>query len=57
MDEVRRNEARELAKTHPDLLKRTRYIWLKNPENLTDKQRSRLGYLDRRQLEIPPGDN
>jgi transposase len=46
VDEVRREEARELKKTNPELLKRTRYIWLKNPENLTDKQRARLGYLE-----------
>lgn len=46
VDEVRREEARELKKTNPELLKRTRYIWLKNVENLTDTQRSRLGYLE-----------
>jgi len=46
VDDVRREEARELKKTNPELLKRTRYIWLKNPENLTDKQRARLGYLE-----------
>ena len=45
VDQVRRDEARELRKTNPELLKRTRYIWLKNPENLTDKQRARLGHL------------
>lgn len=46
VDEVRRDEARELKKTNPELLKRTRFIWLKNPENLTDKQRARLGHLE-----------
>jgi transposase len=46
VDEVRREEAHELKKTNPELLKRTRYIWLKNPENLTEKQRARLGYLE-----------
>ena len=46
VDQVRREEARELRITNPELLKRTRYIWLKNPENLTDKQRARLGYLE-----------
>lgn len=50
VDEVRREEARELKKTNPELLKRTRYIWLKNPENLTDKQRSRLGHLEKLNL-------
>jgi len=50
VDEIRRDEARELKKTNPELLKRTRYIWLKNPENLTDKQRSRLGHLEKLNL-------
>ncbi len=43
VDEVRREEARRLAgEGKGDLLKKTRYIWLKNPENLTAKQRLRL---------------
>lgn len=50
VDQVRREEARELKKTNPELLKRTRYLWLKNPENLTDKQRSRLGHLEKLNL-------
>lgn len=50
VDTVRKQEACELKKTNPDLLKRTRYIWLKNPENLTDKQRARLGYLEKLNL-------
>jgi transposase len=50
VDEVRREEARELRKTHPQLLKRTRYLWLKNPENLTDGQRARLSELTRLNL-------
>lgn len=45
VDQVRREEAAELKKTNPELLKRTRYLWLKNPENLTDKQRARLTNL------------
>jgi len=47
---VRRDEARELKKTNPELLKRTRYSWLKNPENLTDKQHSRLAHLEQLNL-------
>jgi transposase len=39
LDEVRREE----AKTHKALLKNTRYLWLKRPENLTVKQ---LDWLD-----------
>lgn len=50
VDEVRRGEARELKKTNPELLKRTRYLWLKNPERLTDKQRARLGHLEKLNL-------
>jgi transposase len=52
VDEVRKEEARELKKDNPELLKKTRYIWLKNPENLTDNQRSRLGYLEKLNLKV-----
>jgi transposase len=52
VDEVRRREAAALKKTNPGLLKRTRYLWLKNPENLTAKQRARLGYLEKLNLRI-----
>jgi len=37
VDEVRRQEQKE----RPEL-KKTRYLWLKNPENLTQKQKARL---------------
>ena len=50
VDEVRRTEAAALKKTNPELLKRTRYLWLKNPENLTPKQRARRGYLEKLNL-------
>jgi transposase len=50
VDQVRREEAAELKKTNPGLLKRTRYLWLKNPENLTDQQKARLGYLEKLNL-------
>ena len=50
VDEVRREEARELKKTNPELLQRSRYIWLKNPENLSGKQRVRLGHLEKLNL-------
>jgi transposase len=50
VDEVRREESRVLKKGNPELLKRTRYLWLKNPENLTDKQRARLGHLEKLNL-------
>ena len=40
VDQVRRQE-----QAHNASLKRTRYIWLKNPENLTEKQMKELGSL------------
>ncbi|HLO65524.1 MAG TPA: transposase [Holophaga sp.] len=40
VDQVRRIEAKE----HPEL-KRTRYCWLKNPSNLSRRQRERLDDL------------
>lgn len=50
IDAVRAEEARELKKKNPELLKRTRYLFLKNPERLTDKQRARLGHLEKLNL-------
>ena len=41
VDEVRRAERHQ----HGDLLKRSRYLWLRRPENLTDRQRERLDEL------------
>lgn len=52
IDEVRKQEARELKGKDPGLLKGTRYIWLKNPENLTVKQRVRLSSLVKLNLKI-----
>ena len=40
IDKVRREE-----QSHNVLLKRTRYVWLKNPENLTIKQNETFGSL------------
>ena len=45
VDEVRRLEAKEEF-----LLKETRYIWLKNPENLTRKQRLKLNSVKEQDL-------
>ena len=52
MDNVRKQEAHELSKTNPDLLKRSRYVFLKNPQNLTNKQRERLSQLEKLNLKI-----
>ena len=49
---IPQEEARVLKKDNPELLKKTRYIWLKNPENLTDKQRARLGDLEKLNLKV-----
>jgi len=46
VDEVRRAERAE----HADLLKRSRYLWLRNPRNLTARQRDRLDWLLRQPL-------
>ena len=40
VDEVRRQEAKTT-----DVLKKTRFLWLKNPTNLTNKQRRRMDSL------------
>jgi transposase len=41
VDQVRRAERAE----HGELLKRSRYLWLRNPTRLTDRQRDRLDEL------------
>lgn len=45
VDRVRRVEARALMAKEPDLLKGTRYLWLKKPWNLTPHQKQRLSHL------------
>lgn len=45
VDKVRREEQKELPE-----LKKSRYIWLKNPENLKSDQRDRLEYLSQLNL-------
>ena len=50
VDKVRKEEAHQLRKKNPELLKRSRYLWLTNVENLSDKQRSRLGHLEKLNL-------
>ena len=52
VDEIRREEARELKEKEPDLLKGTRYLWLKNPWNLTCKQKVKLSTLEKLNLKI-----
>ena len=52
VDQVRRDEVREKGEAYKQLVARTRYVWLKNPWNLTDKQATRLSQLERLNLKI-----
>ena len=52
VDQVRRDEITEKGKQHKELIKNSRYIWLKNPWNLTNRQQSRLGNLEKLNLKI-----
>jgi transposase len=52
VDQVRRNEITEKGKEHKQLLKHTRYIWLKNPWNLTEYQKAKFGSLEKLNLKI-----
>jgi transposase len=52
VDQVRRDEIREKGKEHKELVKRTRYLWLKNPWNLKDSQKARLSSLEKLNLKI-----
>jgi hypothetical protein len=45
VDNTRKREMRSKNAAKTKDLKKTRYIWLKNPDNLTDRQRERLGQL------------
>jgi len=50
VDRVRKAEARAGDEEQAQRLKFTRWIWRKNPENLTDKERARLATLDTQSL-------
>jgi transposase len=52
VDQVRRDEVRDKGAEHKTLIVKTRYIWLKNPWNLTEKQTLRLGELEHLNLKI-----
>ncbi len=52
VDQVRKDETRQWAKKYPTLLSKTKYIWLKNPWNLTTKQQRTLGFYSRLNLRI-----
>lgn len=51
INEVRAQEARQLSKTQKEhILKRSRWLFLKRPENLKDKQVEKLGDILKRNL-------
>ena len=52
VDQVRRDEIREKGPAQKVLMHKTRFIWLKNPWNLTERQHCRLGELQRLNLKI-----
>lgn len=52
VDQVRRDEIREKGAEHKARMYRTRFIWLKNPWNLTEGQAFRLGELEGLNLKI-----
>lgn len=52
VDKVRRQEVAEKNQEHQGVLAGTRYIWLKNPWNLTDRQKASLSFLETLNLKI-----
>ena len=52
VDKVRRIEIKAIGGVDAEALKGTRYIWLKNPWNLTDRQEARLTDLLKSNLRI-----
>lgn len=52
VDKVRKLEAWALKSAEPELLKGTKYLWLKNPWNLTPRQKQRLGFLEKLNLKV-----
>ena len=55
VDQVRRDEIREKGPAQKVLMHKTRFIWLKNPWNLTERQHCRLGELQHLNLKINRG--
>ena len=50
VDEVRKEEQASLKKTVPELLTKTKYLFLKNPCNLKEKESIRLSDLSKKRL-------
>jgi len=51
VDNTRRAENRRLTKREDNTLQRTKYLWLRSPEKLTDKQRAAFDALQGLELE------
>ena len=51
VDQTRRSEHARLCKAGDTTLSRTKYVWLKNPQNLTPKQKELFGALAQTDLE------
>jgi transposase len=45
VDKVRRQESKELAKTDDNPLRKTKYLWLRNPQNMSPEQSKQLQHL------------
>lgn len=52
VDRVRKDEALELRKKSPEVLRGTKYLLLRRPENLKPLQRARLGRLEKMNLKV-----
>src|SRR5680860_416872 len=52
VNDVRTMEAKAIRAIAPETLKGTRYLFLKNPENLTDKQAPRLAEIMKMNLKV-----
>jgi transposase len=52
VDTVRRQEISEKGQEYKKLLAGSKYLWLKNPWNLTDRQKSSLSFLETLNLTI-----
>jgi transposase len=52
VDKVRRKEHRELCRQKDTRLSKTKYLWLKNPGNWTEKDKGRYDILSESQLSV-----
>ena len=50
VDKVRKQEHKALMKAGDDTLSKSKYLWLTNPENMTDKARERFAQLKTAEL-------